>query len=266
MEFQKVLPCYREAFLRLFYPGFCASCNRLLELQERGLCLSCRERLQKLKLLPSEERIRVSLSHGDEGWALFCYQDAVKEIFHKIKFERRRDLLRLFLEEIALFFVRRPRLAIYDCVVPIPLDARRRLEREFNQSGIIAAAVRKILRKKQAAPLPRFEKRVLLKTRTTLPQSLLGREDRKLNLDRVFQVSDPARIRGKSVLLVDDIFTTGSTLEQAAKTMKAAGASRVDYFVLARTLAPAKTHSGFPPPKTADPPIRVAGAATSGGN
>jgi len=230
VEFQTVLPRYREAFLRLFYPSQCSSCNTLLEIEERGLCLPCLRKLQKLRLFPSEERIRINLSHGDEGWAIFRYQDAIKEIFHQIKFHRRRDLLRLFSEEVSAFFARRPHLAEVDCVLPIPLDARRRLEREFNQSGIIAAGIRKILRKK-------IEERTLLKTRTTLPQSLLGRADRRLNLDHVFRVSRPAQIRGKSILLVDDIFTTGSTLEQAAKTLKAAGASRVTYFVLARTLA-----------------------------
>jgi len=224
--FQNVLPRYGEALLRLFYPSLCANCESLLELQESGLCVPCRGALEALRLLPSEERIRLSFRYGHEGWALFRYDGVVKEIFHKIKFEKRRDLLRVFSNEISRFLARRPRLAEYDCIVAVPLDLGRRLEREFNQSQMIATKVQEILGVKR--------EKSLVKKRSTPPQSLLGREERRLNLSGVFSVSLPRRMRGKSVLLVDDIFTTGATLEEAAKTLKAAGAGRVGYFVLAR--------------------------------
>lgn len=227
MFFQNVLPRYGEALLRLFYPSLCANCENLLELRESGLCVPCRGALEALRLLPSEERIRLSFCHGHEGWALFRYEGVIKEVFHKIKFEKRRDLLRVFSHEISQFLQRRPRLAEYDCIVAVPLDLGRRLEREFNQSQMIATKVQEIFGIKQEAGL--------IKKRSTPPQSLLGRRERHLNLNGVFSAASPHRIRGKSVLLVDDIFTTGATLEEAAKTLKAAGADRVGYFVLARS-------------------------------
>jgi ComF family protein len=199
-----------------------------LELEERGLCGPCFSALQKLRLEPSEERIRIPLSHGQEGWALFRYDGGVKEVLHKIKFERRRDLIPLFTEEMTAFLARRrPRVDAYDLVVPIPLDPERRLEREFNQSSLIAQIVSRIT----GLTVPR---NVLKKRHSTPPQTLLGREGRQLNLREVFRVTRPALVRGKSVLLVDDIFTTGSTFEEAAKTLQAAGAERVGYFALAR--------------------------------
>lgn len=230
-----MLPRYGEAFLRLLYPSLCATCHQLLELEEQGLCLPCRQNLQKLRLFPSEERIRLSLAYGDEGWALFRYEDPVKEILHQVKFGRRRDLLQIFGGEIASFLQRRPQVAAYDCIAPIPLDPHRRPERQFNQSGLLAQKIHETLGGKRGQG-PRLEGKLLVKKHSTFPQSLLGREARRLNLQRVFEVFRPQRIKGRSVLLVDDIFTTGATLEEAAKTLKARGASRVAFLTLARAL------------------------------
>ncbi len=229
------LPRYGEAFLRLLYPMTCALCQILLELDERGLCAGCVVELQKKRFRPSEERIRIPLAHGEEAWAVFRYDGPVKEIFHQIKFERRRDLLPLFFPETAQFFARRPRLAAYDTLLPVPSDPRRRMDREFNQSGLIAEAIAKMIPSSSEAR-PRLKKHALIKTRSTPPQSLLGQEARAINLEQVFSVPSPRKWAGKSVLLVDDIFTTGATLEEAAKTLKRAGVKRIGYFALTRAV------------------------------
>lgn len=222
-----VFPHYLEATLRLFFPAACAFCKELLELYESGLCSPCGKGLQKSKLLPSEERIRIPLASTAEGWALFRYEDSVKDLFHHIKFQNRRDLLRVFERDLSDFLKRRPQLASYDCLVPIPLDRHRRVEREFNQSGLLAERIGQILG-------TRLAQRGLKKSHSTAAQSLLGRDARRVNLDGVFRVSHPGRLRNRSVLLVDDIFTTGATMEEAAKTLSAAGVSRIGYLSLAR--------------------------------
>lgn len=228
------LPYFGEAFLRLFYPSLCATCHSLLELEEKGICGSCWREVQKLELLPSEERIRVSFSYGDEGWALFRYEGSVKEIVHLIKFGRRRDLIKIFEGPIASFMARRTQLAHYDMIVPIPLDARRRMERHFNQSGLISKMIHPFMKRNRFQPS--LERRLLLKKHSTHPQSLLGKQGRKLNVEGVFRVIHSNRVSGKSVLLIDDLFTTGATFEEAAKALKAAGAVSVGYLALVRTL------------------------------
>lgn len=230
MSFSSTLPLYGEAFIRLLFPSVCAACERLLELEEQSLCILCGAQLEKTKLLPSEEKIRLGLAHPDEGWALFRYEGIVKDLLHLIKFERRRNLLNLFDKALACFAQRRTPLTELDCIVPIPLDFSRRLTREFNQSGLLARKLHRL------TGLP-VETRLLIKTRSTSAQSLLGREAREMNLKGAFRVSHPGRVRGRSVLLVDDIFTTGATVEEAARTLKAQGASRVAYLTLARTPA-----------------------------
>lgn len=235
MTFLKRLSRYGEAFLRLLYPSFCALCQSLIELEERGLCHGCLSKVESLRFRPSEERIRTALAHGDEAWALFRYEGPVKEILHQIKFERRRDLVQIFSASMAQFFARRPRLAGYDLLFPIPLDPERRWQREFNQSALIAERIHRHVA--PVSPPPFLLKRQgLVKKRSTTPQSLLGRSSRTSNLNGVFRARFPRQILGKSVLLIDDIFTTGSTLEEAAKTLKEAGADRVGYFALTRAL------------------------------
>ena len=225
---QNSLSRYVEAGLRLIYPSVCALCHQLLELEEKEVCPDCRSQIEKLKLFPSEERIRKNFAWGDEGWALFRYEGAVKEIFHQIKFSRRRDLVRIFSGPLAQMAARRPQLAGYDRIVGIPQDSRRRLEREFNQSALLAVILGKIVEKKPA--------RALLEKSPTPPQSRLGREGRQWNVDRAFRIRRPGEAAGASILLVDDIFTTGATLEQAARALKEAGAKRVGYLVIARSL------------------------------
>ena len=230
-SFIGVLPHYFEAFLRLFFPSVCALCDQLLELNERGLCQPCKSNLQKCRLSPSEERIRIPSSSTLEGWALFRYEGSVKDLFHHIKFQKRRDLVNLFDEDLSDFLKHRQiELSSYDYLIPIPLDRRRQVEREYNQSSLLAEKIAKIIGFK-------FEPRGLIKKRSTSSQSLLGREARRINLSGVFKVAHPERLQGRAVLLVDDIFTTGATIEEARRTLKAAGAQRIGYLTLARTLS-----------------------------
>jgi len=112
-------------------------------------------------------------------------------------------------------------------MVPIPLDPKRLLERQFNQAELLAAClaraleipVRKVLRKKYSTPT----------------QSRLNQKEREVNLYQVFKVSNVRNLKGKKILLVDDILTTGATVREAARALKAHGAKRVDVFALACT-------------------------------
>lgn len=231
VKFSRKFYCYGEAFLRLFYPSLCVSCVQLLELDEKGLCRDCLKTLKKLRLEPAEEKIRTKLAGADEGWSLFRYEGLVKDILHQIKFKKRRDLVKIFDREIRGFLKRHTQLASYDCILPIPMDRRRYLEREFNQSGLLAQTVYGFLKS------PRLKSRILARKGGALPQSLLGRQGRRINVDHVFSIRNAEQIQGRSLLLVDDIFTTGATIGEISKIFKSEGVSRVGYLTLARTLA-----------------------------
>ena len=112
---------------------------------------------------------------------------------------------------------------------PVPLHPARLREREFNQALLLADQVRKWV----DAPVSYMN---LVRTRATIPQTDLTQVERRRNLRRSFSVRRPARIAGRRILLVDDVMTTGTTLNECARTLRRAGSSDVYVVTLARTL------------------------------
>ena len=120
---------------------------------------------------------------------------------------------------------------VFQSIVPVPLHFRRLREREFNQSVLLARPVARRL----GIPL---ELRAVERVRHTLPQSASTEADRRKNLRNAFRVRRPERVKGRSILVLDDVYTTGATLEELAKTLLSAGARRVSGFTVARSPAP----------------------------
>ena len=116
----------------------------------------------------------------------------------------------------------------YDAVIPVPIHLSRLVDREFNQSALIAAKV--AASSGTPLDLSRLQKRF-----ATPSQNQLFREERKVNLYKAFKISAAQTVKGKRFLLVDDILTTGATAEEIARTLKEQGAEQVDLFTLART-------------------------------
>jgi ComF family protein len=118
-------------------------------------------------------------------------------------------------------------------VVPVPLHARKRAQRGFNQSELIARAALKQLNRPE-----RFQISVsaLIRRRETESQIGLTRHQRRENLRGAFKVADPTQILKRNVLLVDDVFTTGTTVSECATVLRRAGANRVYVATVARTL------------------------------
>lgn len=118
-----------------------------------------------------------------------------------------------------------------DFLVPVPLHYRRRIKRRFNQSALLARRLSKI-------SVPQFDPDILLRHKPTESQGGLSAAGRRRNVQGAFRVRDKAkaRIRGAHIILIDDVLTTGATLEACAKALKRAGAARVDAITLARVV------------------------------
>jgi ComF family protein len=117
-----------------------------------------------------------------------------------------------------------------DVVVPVPLSKKRLAERGFNQAAVVARAVGHV------AECPVDEYTVERLAHTAMHRGLMDRRARETSVAGAFRVSRPRLIEGKSVLLVDDVFTTGSTVSACAMVLKEAGASDVTVFTLARAV------------------------------
>lgn len=116
----------------------------------------------------------------------------------------------------------------FDLIVPLPVTEGRLRERGFNQTYILSEEIARMTDRPIGC-------RSLVKTRETKDQYTLGREARMRNLNGVFSVRHPEDIKGRRILLVDDLFTTGATASEASKALLRAKAARIEVFALART-------------------------------
>ncbi len=132
-------------------------------------------------------------------------------------------------------------------IVPVPLHRSRERERGYNQAELLAQGLRLELKISMGSIAPRLTTRILTRRRPTLPQSGLHPDARRENVRGVFTVERPERIRGHSVLLVDDVMTTGATVSACAAALKQAGAQEVAVLTLARATPQFPDIHSFPP-------------------
>jgi ComF family protein len=206
----------------------CAACAEKLPLRTGGLCPACGEMSGRDEAPPSLcPECRSAPPPWNELFFHGLYAGPLRELILGYKFHNRFERNRLLsVLAVNAFEARAGRIP--DAVIPVPLHNRRLVWRGFNQSLEIARG------------LARHADRPLLvhglrRTRNTPPQTRFGLRERQANIKGAF-AADPALVKGKRVLLVDDVYTTGSTLRECARTLKRAGGTAVDVLVLARTV------------------------------
>ena len=234
-----------RSLVRILYPASCVLCKIPLLLDELHVCLLCRQKIQPLPrplclkcarpVPPYDQHLtcsscRSERPHYDRGFALVEYDEPTKSILHQIKFERKLWLFDIYVDLLKNSFS--SQFNDYEVIIPVPLDGGRERKRGFNQALMIAKMIKGI----HPSEGPKIQK-LIKKTKKTKPQSQLKRERRLTNLTGAFKLSetDASSVAGKSVLLIDDIFTTGSTINECARILKEKGAERVDFFTLARS-------------------------------
>ena len=182
-----------------------------------GFCQPCRD------CPPEFER---AVSFGE-------YQAELRELIHLLKYERvlpaAQPLANLLAANIQSLHLRTGETA--PIVIPVPLHASKRRERGFNQAELIARAALKRLPSGFV-----MDAGVLVRKRATLSQVGLDREARVANLRGAFQVVAPQRVAGRTVVVVDDVMTTGTTVSECAHALKLAGAAHVFAVTVARAL------------------------------
>ena len=127
--------------------------------------------------------------------------------------------------------------AKFDLILPVPLHTKKLRKRGFNQSYLLIRSWKSI------SNLPATELStnpvatdVLIKSKATLPQTGLGRQQRLKNVKGAFRVLTPHKVKAKKVLLIDDVYTTGATVNECARVLLKAGAERVDVLTVARAI------------------------------
>lgn len=157
------------------------------------------------------------------------YEGTLREAIHLFKFGKRQEMGRHLGRLMVDRFPSEWDPSALDLLFPVPLHPRRLRERGFNQSLILA----QILANSLAIKL---EARQLVRSRPTLPQSDLPLGKKFENLKGAFEVRRPEKMEGKNILLVDDVLTSGATVQEAGKTLLKAGAGQVFVYTLARSV------------------------------
>ena len=213
-----------EAALQLLFPLRCPECGR--EVGSKGAwCAGCVQELWSPRRLDVAER---GMRHVERCQVLTGYQGAVRTLLHGLKFQGRRAnaaplswLLSLADEEELEELVSPDVL-----VIPVPVSADRLAERGFNQVELLFGD----WSRQQGLE---WDAGTLLRRRPTTPQWELDRTQRRENIKGAFFVNAPATVQDRHILLVDDIVTTGRTLEECAAALHQAGAVSVRALALA---------------------------------
>lgn len=229
-----------DLLLSLLYPPRCPACDRALRApRQPQLCRSCRAALTLLRDIDACPRCS---EPGSSRLCARCCSEAPPFARARACVVYRDDDLSSHLLQrwkyggdhvvgaaIAMLLAehRRAHAECYDVVVPVPLHSSRLAHRGFNQSATLARA---LARRHEHIAVDALQRGV-----TTASQAALGRRARQENVRDAFAARANARLTGRSVLLVDDVVTTGATVRACSTALLAAGASRVDVWTFART-------------------------------
>ena len=212
------------ALLDLLFPPRCVFCRRLLHRGEEGICPRCQQELPWALGAAAEQTGEFFSLCASPLW----YQDQVRASFHRYKFKGVRGYSRTYGRLVAQC-VQDHLAGRYDLITWVPLSRARLRQRGYDQAMLLASAA--------ALALDDVAAETLCKVRDTEAQSGLGKNDasRRANVLSAYQVTDPALVEGRRVLLIDDIVTTGSTLSECARVLRTAGATDVVCAALARS-------------------------------
>lgn len=217
--------------LSLLYPKLCASCNATLYKGEREVCTRCRSYLPYTRFHNLKDNAVAQLFWGrtlvENATAYFVFRKGSRfqKLLHKIKYQNRQtlgvELGRWFGQELSL-----TEFNTVDYIVPIPLHPKKLQKRGYNQSELIARGIAETLNK----PL---NTKILKRIIENPTQTRKGRYERWTNVEGIFELVDPAEATNKHILLVDDVVTTGSTLEAGISAILKAPGTKVSVAVLA---------------------------------
>jgi competence protein ComFC len=222
-------------FLNILFPESCPVCHKRSDKHETApICSSCWKTITPYtgpscrrcgKALVSIASSICGTCHKDtpqfdraESFGL--HEGALQKAISLFKFQKIKRLSIPLSEKFSLM-----EFPHVEMVLPVPLHKKRLKEREFNQSALLA---KEIAKKLDALLMLN----TLIRKKNTLPQVGLSAKERKKNIRNAFEVLDPQDVKGKRLILVDDVFTTGATAQECSKVLKKAGAKEIHVMTL----------------------------------
>ena len=213
-----------QKILNLIFPNVCGFCNKI---NENSLCIDCEKMLSKYKLERIKDCKEDKTKYFDFSYCALKYEGIVREKIISYKFGEKSYLYKTFAKIIINNKKIYDILKLYDIILPVPMHKSKESVRGYNQSALLAMEIANSIGIK-------FKDGVLVKIKDTNIQSSLTKKERHKNLNGAFKVKDKGKIINKKVVLVDDIYTTGSTVNECSKVLKNAGAKEILVVTIAK--------------------------------
>lgn len=218
-----------SATLDIFYPNQCEICQLDLQSDEEHICLSCLYDLPFIKNIESYQRSLDQLFQGraevEQTHSLFNFQSGnqIQKVLHQIKYHKKTKLAEFFGSKLAEDMQSD---AQFDFIVPVPLHPKKLRKRGYNQATVISKGISQSLG-------VQLNEKILKRIKHNPSQTTVNKFDRWENVRSIFEVVKPERIKNKHILLVDDVLTTGATIEACLKQLLKVEGCKVSVATLA---------------------------------
>ena len=225
---------YLEDFARLFFPNTCAGCGKDLYNSTNLLCWQCIKELPKTGFEKHMDNPTAKIFYGRLpvenafSYLYFNKGSLAQHLVHQVKYRKNLPLGRYLGEMMALSMQQDGLYGDIDVLVPLPLNKKKLAKRGFNQSMLLCEGMASVLK------IP-VENVAVLRKRFTETQTHKNRIERLINVEEVFGLNDGHLLENKHALLVDDVITTGATMEACGKVLTAIPGLRLSMASLATT-------------------------------
>jgi ComF family protein len=225
MRFFGELKYFPNAFLDFILPRFCCSCKTKLSLNQDTMCANCLSKIQRstpIRLSREFDRKFSDKKIISEFYAPFVFEKdkELQHAIHALKYEKKFPIGIFLGKVLGSEFKKQEINWKFDLIIPIPLHQLKKAERSYNQSYFISKGVGKILNAK-------VSDRVVKRIKYTESQTTMNLNEREENITGAFKVSQKKAIREKSILLLDDVITTGATISECGRILLEAGATKI---------------------------------------
>ena len=216
----------QEKILNLIYPQTCGICGKIAT---NSLCKKCEIELKKQEesQIIGNNKEEIENKNFDELIYIFKYEGQIRKLILDYKFNEKSYIYLTFVNFLLKNKKIFEKIKNYDTIIPVPISKKRNKTRGYNQSLLIA---------KEIAQQTNLElvNNCLIKTKNIIEQSKLNKEDRTTNIQGVYELKNKKMIENKKILLIDDIYTTGSTVNECSKILRKGNPSKIGILVLAK--------------------------------
>lgn len=218
---------FTKDIVATLFPHFtCMVCRTELNGDTAYICGACADKLPKYVEAPKQKGCKATATIPTKIIAPFLYANPVDSLIMRFKYNAEGDIAKLFAPYMVGQIIKGKSPA-FDYLIPVPLSAERFKQRGYNQALLLANEISKL------TGIPVAD--IMIRTKKTTPQKNMTSEQRRENLAGAFCINDSSAVKGKRVLLIDDVYTTGATAGECIMVLRKAGAKSVKTLVIART-------------------------------